>query len=84
MRPTPEWCGCRETGFLNRVRWFDSGRGHSRLSCKTGQFAGILSYYDLYGKLMPGSEAEAAALVDAYLGTEAALREEQHNSRIVL
>lgn len=23
--------------------------------------------YDLYGKLMPGSEAEAAALVDAYL-----------------
>jgi integrase len=27
----------------------------------------IQTTYDLYGKLMPGSEAEAAALVDAYL-----------------
>src|SRR5579884_3359862 len=39
--------------------------------------------YDLYGKLMPDSEAEATALVDAYLAA-AALREGQHNSRIVL
>ena len=30
-------------------------------------FASIQTTYDLYGKLMPGSEAEAAALVDAYL-----------------
>jgi integrase len=29
--------------------------------------ASIQTTYDLYGKLMPGSEAEAAALVDAYL-----------------
>jgi integrase len=28
--------------------------------------ASIQTTYDLYGKLMPGSEAEAAALVDAY------------------
>ena len=27
----------------------------------------IQTTYDLYGKLMPGSESEAAALVDAYL-----------------
>jgi integrase len=45
--------------------------------------ASIQTTYDLYGKLMPGSEAEAAALVDAYLAS-AALREVQHNSRIVL
>lgn len=30
--------------------------------------ASIQTTYDLYGKLTPGSEAEAAALVDAYLG----------------
>jgi len=30
--------------------------------------ASIQTTYDLYGKLMPGSEAEAVALVDAYLG----------------
>jgi integrase len=30
--------------------------------------ASIQTTYDLYGKLMPGSEAETAALVDAYLG----------------
>jgi integrase len=30
--------------------------------------ASIQTTYDLYGKLMPGSEAEAAALVDAFLG----------------
>jgi hypothetical protein len=29
--------------------------------------ASIQTTYDLYGKLMPGSEAEAAQLVDAYL-----------------
>jgi integrase len=29
--------------------------------------ASIQTTYDLYGKLMPGSDAEAAALVDAYL-----------------
>lgn len=29
--------------------------------------ASIQTTYDLYGKLMPGSEAEAAALVDSYL-----------------
>ncbi len=29
--------------------------------------ASIQTTYDLYGKLMPGSEAEATALVDAYL-----------------
>jgi len=29
--------------------------------------ASIQTTYDLSGKLMPGSEAEAAALVDAYL-----------------
>jgi integrase len=29
--------------------------------------ASIQTTYDLYGKLVPGSEAEAAALVDAYL-----------------
>jgi hypothetical protein len=29
--------------------------------------ASIQMTYDLYGKLMPGSESEAAALVDAYL-----------------
>jgi integrase len=29
--------------------------------------ASVQTTYDLYGKLMPGSEAEAAALVDAYL-----------------
>ena len=29
--------------------------------------ASIETTYDLYGKLMPGSEAESAALVDAYL-----------------
>lgn len=28
--------------------------------------ASIQTAYDLYGKLMPGSESEAAALVDAY------------------
>jgi integrase len=46
--------------------------------------ASIQTTYDLYGKLMPGSEAEAAALVDAYLGSTPKLREDQHNSRIVL
>ena len=46
--------------------------------------ASIQTTYDLYGKLMPGSEAEAAALVDAYLAGARILREEQHNSRIVL
>jgi len=30
--------------------------------------ASIQTTYELYGKLMPGSEAEATALVDAYLG----------------
>jgi integrase len=29
--------------------------------------ASIQTTFDLYGKLMPGSEAEAAALVDSYL-----------------
>jgi integrase len=29
--------------------------------------ASIQTPFDLYGKLMPGSEAEAAALVDSYL-----------------
>ena len=29
--------------------------------------ASIQTTYDLHGKLMPGSEAEAAALVDTYL-----------------
>jgi len=29
--------------------------------------ASIETMFDLYGKLMPGSEAEATALVDAYL-----------------
>ncbi len=29
--------------------------------------ASIQTTYDLYGKLMPGSESESAALVDAYL-----------------
>ena len=29
--------------------------------------ASIQTTYDLYGKLMPGSESEASALVDAYL-----------------
>ncbi|HLE99485.1 MAG TPA: hypothetical protein VI540_06260 [Gaiellaceae bacterium] len=29
--------------------------------------ASIQTTYDLYGKLMPGSESEAAALVDTYL-----------------
>jgi integrase len=29
--------------------------------------ASIQTTYDLYGKLMPGSESEAAALVDEYL-----------------
>jgi integrase len=40
--------------------------------------ASIQTTYDRYGKLMPGSEAEAAALVDAYLGrtnTAARIRE---------
>jgi integrase len=46
--------------------------------------ASIQTTYDLYGKLMPGSEAEAAALVDAYLGSASRLRHGQHNSRIVL
>ena len=46
--------------------------------------ASIQTTYDLYGKLMPGSEAEAAALVDAYLRAASALCEEQHNGRIVL
>jgi integrase len=46
--------------------------------------ASIQTTYDLYGTLMPGSEAEAVALVDAYLAGARALREEQHNSRIVL
>ena len=26
--------------------------------------------FDLYGHLMPGTEAQAAALLDTYLGTE--------------
>ena len=46
--------------------------------------ASIQTTYDLYGKLMPGSEAEAAALVDAYLAGAWALRRDQHNIRIVL
>jgi integrase len=33
--------------------------------------ASIQTTYDLYGKLMPGSEAEAAALVDSYLARAA-------------
>ena len=45
--------------------------------------ASIQTTYDLYGKLMPGSEAEAAALVDAYLESAPRLREDQHNSIIV-
>jgi integrase len=37
--------------------------------------ASIQTTYDLYGKLMPGSESEAAALVDAYLArTDTAAR----------
>jgi hypothetical protein len=38
--------------------------------------ASIQTTYDLYGKLLPGSEAETVALVDAYLaraGTGASL-----------
>jgi hypothetical protein len=46
--------------------------------------ASIQTTYDIYGKLTPGSEAEAAALVDAYLARAEALREEQHNTKIVL
>jgi len=37
--------------------------------------ASVQTTYDLYGKLMPGSESEAAALVDAYLNrTDTAAR----------
>jgi integrase len=37
--------------------------------------ASVQTTYDLYGKLMPGSESEAAALVDAYLNrTDTATR----------
>ncbi|MGH2393435.1 MAG: hypothetical protein ACRDGH_08080, partial [Candidatus Limnocylindria bacterium] len=32
--------------FLNRVRRFDSCRGHWRLSCKSGLFAGILALFN--------------------------------------
>jgi integrase len=43
----------------------------------------IQTTYDLYGKLMPGSESEAAALVDAYLAradTESRLAQLDHES----
>jgi hypothetical protein len=33
--------------------------------------------YDLYGHLMPGSQAEAAALLDAYLETQRKAQEER-------
>ena len=46
--------------------------------------ASIQTTYDLYGKLMPGSESEATALVDAYLARARALRRDQQNIRIVL
>jgi integrase len=46
--------------------------------------ASIQTTYDVYGKLMPGSEAEATARVDAYLAGARALRGNQHNTRIVL
>jgi integrase len=44
--------------------------------------ASIQTTYDLYGKLMPGSESEAAALVDAYLAradTQARLTQIERN-----
>ncbi len=34
--------------------------------------------FDLYGHLMPGTEAEAAGLLDRYLGAD-----DDHNSQIV-
>jgi integrase len=43
----------------------------------------IQTTYDLYGKLMPGSESEAAALVDAYLAradTESRVAQLDHES----
>jgi integrase len=43
-----------------------AGVGAKAITTFTGH-ASIQTTYDLYGKLMPGSEAEAAALVDAYL-----------------
>jgi integrase len=42
--------------------------------------ASIQTTYDLYGKLMPGSEAEAAALVDAFLARASTSR----HSRVTL
>lgn len=39
----------------------------SRIEVTAMSHASIQTTYDLYGNLMPGSEAEAAALIDAHL-----------------
>jgi hypothetical protein len=55
-----------------RAAWKRAGLEPIRLheACHTFasiRHASIEATFDLYGKLMPGSEAEAAALVDSYL-----------------
>ena len=49
-------------GLQSRLRRFDSGR---RLWLWQADPASIKVTFDLYGHLMPGSEREAAGLLDA-------------------
>jgi integrase len=40
--------------------------------------------FDLYGHLMPGAEAQAAALLDTYLSAEGERAEEQARAAVAL
>lgn len=89
-RAQPAWkrAGLEPIGFHEARHTFASvliaaGVNAKAITTYMGH-ASIQTTYDLYGKLMPGSEAEAAALVDAYLAGAGALRKTQHNTRIVL
>lgn len=52
-----------------------AGVNAKALSCFMGH-SSIKVTFDLYGHLMPGTEAEAAALMDAYLGAQVKVGED--------
>ena len=64
--PTRESIGLHEVRHTFASVLIAAGVNAKAITTYMGQ-ASIQTTYDLYGKLMPGSESEAAALVDAYL-----------------
>ena len=59
--------GLRASPLLTPLRLASAAGVNAKAITTYMGHASIQTTYDLYGKLMPGSEAEAAALVDAYL-----------------